>query len=98
MIITYLEDGRGKVIDNLDVLQYYFKHGERTFKIIIPHGNKKDKKDPFSPVSFSTNEQIKAQVRVQKPTKVMGKLSNQTNLLNANSKPIPRDLKQLKYF
>lgn len=94
-IITYAEEN-GNVVNNLAIMQYVFKGKERNFEIVA-HGNKKDKTVPYLPVNLTTREKIKDCVRHQKPTKAMGKLSQQTNMINAESSAaMARDLKQIK--
>ena len=94
-IITYAEEN-GNVVNNVAIMQYVFKGKERNFEVVA-HGNKKDKTVPYLPVNLTTREKIKDCVRHQKPTKAMGKLSQQTNMINAESSAaMARDLKQIK--
>ncbi len=95
-IISYAEDAKGNVINNIALVQYNFQGDEKSFEIGC-HGNKKkDTSVPFLPTNQTTKERIKKFTRENKPKKAMAKLSKENNLLTANaSASTVRDMTQI---
>lgn len=95
-IISYAEDAKGNVINNIALVQYNFQGDEKSFEVGC-HGNKKkDTSVPFLPTNQTTKEQIKKFTRENKPKKAMAKLSKENDLLTANaSASTVRDMTQI---
>ena len=81
-IITYAEES-GNVVNNLAALQYVL--GERAPLRNHSSWKQKDKTVPYLPMNLTTRGKTKECVQYQKPTTAMGKLCQQSNMMNAES-------------